>query len=807
MVRQQLGPGTCRGARSRMAVLNTKIGTNAAARDKGSLRVHTFVTFLAVAATVVVVSALVIASQNSRPHLLMLSAAVAAVLVGDVRLVEIRIGHNGNTFTWSEAALILGVSLTGWDWFIALGFATLLIRQLAVGRSLEKTIFNASAFATGSVAAELAFIVVSGHRNASAADLNLRLALAWVVAAAVYNWWVSISVSIAVAWSQDMPIRSAWQRGAKLRLLMFIGNSSAGLGTLAVGHWNRPTAALLPFFFLLLYLAYNNFLRAQQEGETWRQLHAATLSLKRIDSRAVLRAVSRGADTLFGSEVTEVVLENDGHMLGVPVPGLLSLGLSASGITEVQLTSASAVIAGELDALGLHSVIIAPLESVGRRLGVLVIGFRGAIKFKRRERSVFSTFADQTSISLQHARLFEELSAERSRLDAIVQHASDGILLVDGAGRVCSWNPAMTLMTGRNQAEALGMPLGDALNATTENGMPLDGAQLIADVHETEQVRLPVMLMTSDGRNREVALAVSPVPDAEGTGQLAVVVARDVTAQREVEQAKQDFIATVSHELRTPLTPIKGYLTLLLRPDFQPDEVKRDGLMSMMLEQTGQLERLVDDLLSVSRMQHGEFNIRLEHTDVREVVRRATRDFSSGSDRAVELRLPDEPAMALCDPSRLQQVVGNLLSNAEKYSPTGLPVHVQVRVGAHEVELSVRDEGDGVPIDQREVVFEPFRRLGDALTNTTRGTGLGLHIARQLIEAMNGRIWVDGHAGEGAIFHITAPGAHEDLTETPAAEEPTVASETVVLERHQALPSPSPAPAQSPAARDQLAVS
>ena len=246
----------------------------------------------------------------------------------------------------------------------------------------------------------------------------------------------------------------------------------------------------------------------------------------------------------------------------------------------------------------------------------------------------------------------------------------------------------MTLMTGRNQAAALGMPLGEALNATTENGLPLDGAQLIADVHEAEQVRMPVMLTTSDGRAREVALAVSPVPDAEGSGQLGVVVARDVTAQREVEQAKQDFIATVSHELRTPLTPIKGYLTLLLRPDFVPDQPKRDALLAMMLEQTGQLERLVDDLLSVSRMQHGEFGIRLEHADVREVVRRATRDFSSGSDRAVDLRLPEGPAMAVCDPSRLQQVVGNLLSNAGKYSPPGLPVHVTVRVGAHEVELS-----------------------------------------------------------------------------------------------------------------------
>jgi PAS domain S-box-containing protein len=748
-------------------------------------RLRAFVAIFAAVAVVAITGSLISAVNGPRPHLLLLSAAVAAVLVGDITLVEIRIGHNGNGFTWAEASLILGASLVGWDWLIPVSAATLLIRQLLIGRAPMKTIFNASAFVTGAVVAEAGFALASGHRQASTGDLDLRLAFAWLVAAALFWLWTSVAVATVVAWSQGLPIRVMWRRGARLRFVIFVGNSAAGLGTLAVGHWNRPTAALLPFFFLLLYLAYNNFLRAQQEGETWRQLHAATLSLKRIDSRAVLTAVSRGAGTLFGSELTGVILENDPRLDDVRTPHLLAYGLAATEVVGLDIAAAEPELAAELRALGLRSVTLAPLESVGRRLGVLVIGFRGPIRLKRRERTVFATFADQTSISLQHARLFEELSAERSRLEAIVQHASDGILLVDGAGRVCSWNPAMALMTGRAQQAALGMPLGEALNATTENSLPLDGAQLIQDVHEAEQLRLPVMLTTSDGRVREVALAVSPVPDAEGTSQFAVVVARDVTAQREVEQAKQDFIATVSHELRTPLTPIKGYLTLLLRPDFMPDQAKRDGLMSMMLEQTGQLERLVDDLLSVSRMQHGEFNVRLEHADVRDVVRRATRDFSSGSDRPVELRLPDEPAMAVCDPSRLQQVVGNLLSNAGKYSPAGLPVHVVVRVGTQEVELTVRDEGDGVPIDQREVVFEPFRRLGDSLTNTTRGTGLGLHIARQLIEAMNGRIWVDGTPGDGAVFHITAPVAHED----------------VLVDQLHAVPTPLPAP------RDHLKVS
>jgi PAS domain S-box-containing protein len=749
------------------------------------LRVNALVLSASFVALCTVAIELVVAVHHGQPPVMQLAATAAAVLVGDVKLVEIRVGHNGTSFTWGEAAMILGASLVGWDWFIVVGAATLLIRQLCVGRPLQKAAYNASAFTTGVLVAQLGFILVSGSRTTSAKSLDLRMAGAWLVAAAILFLWVSLAVALVMALAQQTRVKDIWSRGVRLKFIVFGGNTLAGLATLAVGHWNRPTVVLLPFFFLLLYLAYNNYLRAQQEGETWRQLHSATLSLKRIDSRAVLSAVSRGADKLFGSEVTEVILENDPRIQGVPVPALLSRGLASPGISSFDVTSAHAGVTAELQTLGLHSVTLAPLESVGRRMGVLVLGFRGPIKIGRRERSVLSTFADQTSISLQHARLFEELSAERGRLEAIVQHASDGILLVDGDGAVCSWNPALTLMTGRAQRVALGMQLGDALNAQTENGLPLDGAQLIADVHEAEQLRIPVMLTTTDGRSREAVLAVSPVPDADGTGQFAVVVARDVTAQREVEQAKQDFIATVSHELRTPLTPIKGYLTLLLRPDFMPEPAKRDGLLAMMLEQTGQLERLVDDLLSVSRMQHGEFNVRLEDVDVLEVVRRAVRDFSSGSERPVLMRLPDEPAIAVCDPSRLQQVVGNLLSNAEKYSPAGLPVHVTVRIGAHEVEMAVRDEGDGVPIDQREVVFEPFRRLGDALTSTTRGTGLGLHIARQLIEAMSGRIWVDGAAGEGAVFHITAPLARPAITveQSPALPAPTVSDEPA--QRHQ----------------------
>jgi PAS domain S-box-containing protein len=692
-----------------------------------------------------------------RPPVLHLLAVVAVVLAGEIALLRIRVGHNGNSFTWAEASMILGVSIAGWDWYIALGGLTVLVRQLVLRRPVYKAAYNAAALTTGATLGRLACWAFTGKWAGVGHVLAWREALGLCAAAGVYFLWVSGAVSVAVAWAQGLPVVDVWRRGAQLRLVMYAGNSLAGLATVLVGDWNRPTIVVLPFFFLVLYLAYNNFLRAQQERDAWRDLHAATLNLQQMDTPDVVDAVRRGGDTLFGSERTEVVFATDPRVGTLAVPALLAAGLVADEPITLHRDTAAVALQKELAALDLHTVVVSPLESMGRRLGVLLLGFRGIVRMKPRELRVLATFADQTSISLQQAELFEELSTEQSRLSAIVQHASDGIMLLDVDGRICSWNPAMSRLTGRAESDVLGEPLEDALDAVCADGAPLEMRELIAQLARIDECRLAVTVTTADAQQREVVLALSAVRDRDGDCDFAVVVARDVTTQREVEQAKQDFIATVSHELRTPLTPLKGYLKLLVRPGFNPDEAKRTALLKMLLDQTGQLERLVEDLLSVSRMQHGEFSVRPEMADVVDVVGRAVRDLGTGTDRRVEVDLPDQPLVGVCDPVRLGQVVSNLLSNADKYSAPGPPIEVKVTSAGGDIEIVVRDHGPGVPVDARETVFEPFRRLGDPLTRDTRGTGLGLHIARQLVEAMQGRIWVGDAPGGGAAFHVVLP--------------------------------------------------
>ena len=327
-----------------------------------------------------------------------------------------------------------------------------------------------------------------------------------------------------------------------------------------------------------------------------------------------------------------------------------------------------------------------------------------------------------------------------------------------------AWNPAMGIMTGHPESEAVGAPLEAVLVVGLAGDELLTSAKLLA----AGPAELSGRLVTADGRERDVCLALAAVRSPETA--YAVVVARDITAQREVQQAKEDFIATVSHELRTPLTPIKGYLRLLQRPQFCDDQARRDEALGVLVDQASQLERLVEDLLSVSSMQHGQFDVQPELGDVDDIVARAIRDLRACTSREV-VHVPHVfPILALCDPSRLQQVVANLLSNADKYSPAGEPVVVTVQVVLEElVEITVTDRGGGVPVESREAVFEPFQRLGHHLTRLTRGTGLGLHIARRLVAAMGGRIWVDASAGEGATFHVTVPlaDASEDQVAHP----------------------------------------
>lgn len=244
-----------------------------------------------------------------------------------------------------------------------------------------------------------------------------------------------------------------------------------------------------------------------------------------------------------------------------------------------------------------------------------------------------------------------------------------------------------------------------------------------------------------------------------GWVQAEAVVAGEICGETDAERLQADFVATVAHELRTPLTPLKGFLATLIAGTGEDDPAARQEYYRIMQKQVGRLELLIADLLEVSRLEGGLVHVDGRRLDLTGVVREQLADFTREQpDREIRLRAPAEPVFVNGDPLRVGQVVSNLVSNALKYSDRGAPIEVTLLwADDGDVVVSVQDEGEGIPASEQERVFERFHRVENAMTRRTSGTGLGLYIAKRLVEAMRGRLWVVSSPGHGSTFSFSLP--------------------------------------------------
>jgi PAS domain S-box-containing protein len=331
-----------------------------------------------------------------------------------------------------------------------------------------------------------------------------------------------------------------------------------------------------------------------------------------------------------------------------------------------------------------------------------------------------------------------------------------GIFVVDPTGSILSWNHAMEGMTGFPADDAVGLSCEQVLGSD----WVLDGEAVEGDAGGARRAEpgRDVQLVTKDRVGRWIRYTANAILDRDGGRKATVVVARDVTAELEAEQLKADFVATVSHELRTPLTPLKGFLSALLQGTVADSPEAREEYYRIMMNQADRLERLITDLLEVSRMESRDPSVSSEVVELTGLVAdQIDLIGKSQSDRRILFHGPGEPILVLADPFRLGQVVANLASNALKYSPSGSDIDVSVhREDGHAV-VSVKDYGDGIPLSEQERVFGRFQRLENGLSRKTGGTGLGLYIAKRFVEAMSGRLWLTSTPGNGSTFCFSLP--------------------------------------------------
>jgi two-component system phosphate regulon sensor histidine kinase PhoR len=360
-------------------------------------------------------------------------------------------------------------------------------------------------------------------------------------------------------------------------------------------------------------------------------------------------------------------------------------------------------------------------------------------------------------MGIQFRNQIEEISKEKDYLQTILKGMVEGVLVVDGRGRILMVNDALRRLLSLSKDVSDKMPLEIIRNAE------LEGAIRKA-IQDGENIALELDLNKSGEKTIEVNV-VSILPsgrrmDEDGEGiRGAIAVFHDITRMKQLEKIRQDFVANVSHELRTPLTTIKGYAETLLEGGLKEDQAFQ--FVQVIKRHTDRLAKIVEDLLMLSRIETKEFQLKMEATPLQDFVNDIIDFVKEPAERKkISLSRNEIPSSlaVLADRSHLEQILINLLDNAIKYTPEGGRVIVSaVEKDSKDIQFSVEDNGIGIPKEDLSRIFERFYRVDKGRSKELGGTGLGLSIVKHLIQAHGGRVWVESQMGKGSTFYFTLP--------------------------------------------------
>jgi signal transduction histidine kinase/HAMP domain-containing protein len=465
-------------------------------------------------------------------------------------------------------------------------------------------------------------------------------------------------------------------------------------------------------------------------------------------TRAVLGAARPGGDLALRAlagfpdpGVADDIVKADAEIHRVlPLLGLRSG--QVVGMADLDRVAASPVLRDLVARMGVASLALVPLLSRGRFLGVLALCWTEPHRLDREQEALLGLAGNQIAGALEAALRLEEAERAAGEARAVFYAIADGVLLSDPYGRVTAMNRALEALTGWTEAEARGRPYAEVL--------PL----------ATDQVGGPADLVSRYGRKVPVAVSSAPIFDARGRVVGGVDVIRDVSREREIDEVKSALISTVSHELRTPLTLIHGFAELLVLRDM-PAERQRSSAVEI-LDASRRLARLIDDLLSVSRMESGRLVLDPRPLDLAAVVERILSPFRAmATKHTIRTKVPANLPVVWGDPDKVEQILTNLVGNAIKYSPGGGEVLVTVDTDGDTVQVSVRDQGIGMSPRDMGQLFEKFYRVDREEVRRAGGTGLGLYITKRLVEMHGGRLWAESWPGVGSVFRFTLPTSDE----------------------------------------------
>ena len=445
-----------------------------------------------------------------------------------------------------------------------------------------------------------------------------------------------------------------------------------------------------------------------------------------------------------------VAIQDGGRVLGVA-----RVALSLRGVREQARDLAGAVVIALVLAFfitALLSVVFSsslagPLKSVmeaARQFAAGNLDARSAVS-RRDEVGELARILNRSADQLQER--ITEIARDRARIDAILSAMEDGVLAVDHQGVVLLANQALRASLGLR--DPVGHPFVEAVRQR-------EVGQVLEHVLRTGERK--VMEAELHHLRRVYALTGVPFPGAEGTPHGAVLTFHDVTERRRLDQVRRDFVANASHELRTPLTSIRGFVEAL-EDGALVDPPTAERFLGKIHTHADRMGALVEDLLELSRLESGERPPVREPVDVSEVAEDVAASFAELAERkGLALACDHQPAPTVTtDGDRLRRILENLVENAVKYTPSGGSVRIETAGRDGAAQVTVIDDGPGIPAEHLPRVFERFYRVDKARSRDLGGTGLGLSIVRHLAESIGATVAVSSDVGRGTRFTVFVP--------------------------------------------------
>jgi PAS domain S-box-containing protein len=408
----------------------------------------------------------------------------------------------------------------------------------------------------------------------------------------------------------------------------------------------------------------------------------------------------------------------------------------------------------------LLSGVALPLTVRNERVIGLIFVFRTYRgRFSNNDRNLLQSFANQAAIAVQNAQLYTQVRREKQRLDALLDSAADGILIMTPDHKIERCNPAFCRLWGEKMDDIQGLYHEDIIRwASLAQGTPLEEAEA-GGWPLTARATLYVEGDLIRPSGMPIAVGITYASLLSGDGNLLNIIAmvRDITHFREAEELKSIFISVISHELKTPVALIKGYVGTLRRDDAHWDRDIIQDSLEVIEEEADRLTELIENLLDASRLQAGGISLNLTDVVFERFADRLAEKFRTQTDiHNIRVDFPAEFPVVVADEDRLGQVLSNLLSNAIKYSPAGGEIVINGQVRPEQIIICVQDQGPGIAPGDIPHIFDRFYRA-DSASRTTKGAGLGLYLTRAIVEAHNGRIWVDPRPEGGARICFSLP--------------------------------------------------